>query len=494
MPRHCVIVGSGIGGLAAAVQLAHQGYTVTVLEKNEQPGGRAGVFSEEGFRFDMGPSWYLMPEVFEKFFTDLGEDITDYLTLEKLSPSYRVYFEKREKPVDIYSDAEKDAATFESLEPGSAHQLRRYLRRAKRQYQIILDNFLYARFDKASSLFTKGSLPALRHVPLLGTMQKYVERYFHSPELQKLMQYTLVFLGSSPYNAPAMYNIMSHMDFTQGVFYPRGGIHEIVGALLKLADKYGVEIKCNQSVREIEVVDGKATAVVTEDGTRYEADVILSNADVHFTETKLLPPKARQFSAKHWEKRVLAPSALLIYLGVEGELPELLHHTLYFSDDWQKNFSEIFDEHIWPTTPSIYISNPTKTDPTVAPKGMQNVFILVPLGAHSSDTDAQREAYCEKVFTIVEDKLKIPDFRSRIVYKKLFGPRDFASRYNSMGGTALGEAHTLLQTAFGRTSSRSKKVSNLYYVGSTTHPGIGMPVCLISAHIATERVNQEYPC
>ena len=492
--RHCVIIGSGIGGLAVAAQLAHKGYHVTVLEKNAQPGGRAGVFSVDGLRFDMGPSWYLMPEVFERFFRDLGENINDYLTLEKLSPAYRVYFEGSDAPIDIYSDLKKDAATFEALEPGSTPKLKTYLARSKAQYQLILDNFLYAHYDSPRALLKLSVLKAAKAIPVFGTMQRYVSTYFKSDEIQKLLQYSLVFLGSSPYNAPALYNMMSHVEYTQGVFYPKHGIYEIVNSLLKLCEKYGVALRYSAPVAEILVKNGRATGVRLEDGTEIAADVVVSNADIHFTETKLLPATARQHSEKYWERRVLAPSALLMYLGVRGELPTLQHHTLYFAKDWRKNFADIFDTPTWPENPSLYISNPSKTDPTVAPARTQNMFVLVPIGARVSDTPKAREAYAESVLDRIAKIINVPDLKERITYKQLFGPSDFTERYNSYGGTALGLAHTFSQTAFWRPKSRSPKVANLYYVGANVHPGIGMPVCLISAHIASQRISKDYPC
>lgn len=492
--RTCIIIGSGIGGIAAAALLGSKGYRVIVLEKNEQPGGRASMFEADGLRFDMGPSWYLMPEVFDKFFNELGAKTSDYLDLVRLSPSYRVYFDGRSEPVDIYSDVERDAATFELLEPGSSKVLKRYLDRSEQQYKLILKYFLYARFDRIRSLFTAGTLRALRIVPLIGSMQRYVSSYFKSDEIQKLLQYTLVFLGSSPYNAPALYNIMSHLDFNQGVYYPKKGMYEVIRASVALAEKQGAEFRYNTTVAKILTQNGKAHAVELADGTKIEADIVISNADMAFTETELLGAKQRTYTPAYWQKRVMAPSALLLYLGVKGELPTLQHHTLYFSKNWRHNFAQIFETPSWPDNPSFYVSNTNKTDPTVTKSGVENLVILVPLGAGVSDTPTEREAYVAKILSLMADRMQIPDLTERIVYKRVFGPNDFADRYNSYKGSALGLAHTLRQTAFGRPVSKSSRVTNLYYVGSGVHPGIGLPVCIVSAHIVSDRIQEEFPC
>ncbi|MDA0208245.1 MAG: phytoene desaturase family protein [bacterium] len=486
--KRIVIIGSGFGGLGAACLLARAGASVTILEKNEQTGGRASVFEADGFRFDMGPSWYLMPDVFSQFFQLLGEREEDYFELERLSPSYRIFFKDTERFVDIYSDRDKDRATIESLEVGAAEKLDRYLERAKQQYEIAVRDFMYKNYRSIFDFFTWRVVTQGTKLSVFTKMQTYVARYFKSEEMQKILQYPLVFLGSSPYNTPALYNIMSHIDFRMGVFYPKRGFHAVIEALQTIAEKDGTTIRLNSEVDEIVTENGIAKAVRLATGEEIEADVVISNADMYHTEMHLLKEKKdRSFSQRYWDKRVMAPSALVLYLGVKGEIPSLRHHTLLFSKDWQKNFGEIFEHPAWPEDPSLYVCNPSKTD-DVAPSGHENLFVLVPIAAGLAYDDAPLKSYTEKILTTMENHMDIPDLRKRIVYKRTFCVDDFAARYNSYKGSALGLAHTLSQTAAFRPDTKSKKVKNLYYVGAGTNPGIGMPVCLISAQLVYKRL------
>jgi len=488
MAKTAIIIGSGMGGLGSAALLAKAGYDVTVLEKNEMPGGRASVFEADGFRFDMGPSWYLMPDVFEHFFELLGEDVREHLDLVKLAPSYRIFYKDTFRKVDIYSDLKKDLPTVEQIEPGAGRALKRYLAQSEYQYTIAKDRFMYKNYDSIRDFFTREMAMEGRKLSVMSNMNKYVAKYFQTDAMQKIMQYPLVFLGSSPYNTPAIYNIMSHIDFNMGVYYPQGGIYKIVEALVNIAQKHGVEIRCNTPVEGIIVEDGMAVGVDLADGGELRADIVISNADVHHTEQVLLDEEYRTKSERYWKTRTLAPSALIMYLGVKGEIPSLVHHNLLFSKDWKKNFAEIFDHPKWPTDPSLYICNPSKTDPDVAPKGHENLFVLVPIAPGLKYDDDQLESYGDKILQTIEKEMRIPDLRQNIVYKKFFSVKDFAERYNSYQGTALGLAHTLRQTAIFRPNNTSKKVRNLYYVGANTNPGIGMPVCLISAELMYKRL------
>ncbi len=487
--EHIAIIGGGFGGLGAAALLSKSGYRVTLLEKNEQLGGRASVFSADGFRFDMGPSWYLMPDVFEEFFQALGEDIYDHLELERLQPSYRVFFKDIDlKPVDIYSDFERDKQTFERLEPGSSDALKLYLEKAGQQYEVTKSNFLYKNFDKVQDFLTKEVAMEGRKLSVTKTMDRYVSKYFKNEETRKLIQYPLVFLGSSPYNTPALYNIMNHIDYDMGVYYPKGGIHAIVEALANIATTHSADLRTNQSVTKITTSQGKVTGVELEDGTHISADIVVSNADIAHTEQKLISPSERMYSDRYFESRTLAPSAFMMYLGVKGSLSSLRHHTLIFSKDWQQYFSEIFDNPTLPTDPSIYLSNPSKTDGTVAPKGAENLVILVPI-APGMDIDSQSfSEYGDKLIEIVGKEIGAPDLAERIIYRSDFTTNDFSQRYNAQAGTALGLAHTLRQTALLRPKNTHKKINNLYFVGASTNPGIGMPICLISAELLTKQL------
>ncbi len=486
--KNVIVIGSGFGGLGAACLLGKAGAKVQMFEKNEAPGGRASVFEAEGFRFDMGPSWYLMPDIFEQFFRLMGERVEDHLQLHRLEPSYKIFFKDTGKEVEIFSDMSRDAATLEKLEPGSADRMRDYLARAEKQYAIATQRFMYKNYRNIFDFLTWEVMTQGPKLSVFSSMQRYVSKFFSTDEVQKIVQYPLVFLGSSPYNTPALYNIMSHIDFNMGVYYPMGGIYTIIEALVKIAQKHGVQIRTSAAVETILVKDGRAVGVRLENGEEHFADEVVSNADIHFTETKLLDASHRSFTDAYWEKRVLSPSAFILYLGVEGKIPEVVHHNLVFSKDWKKNFGQIFDQPTWPDDPSYYVCAPSVTDDSVAPAGKENLFVLVPIAPGMEEDDALLEAYAEKVLEGMERDMGIANLRERICYKRIFSGRDFEERYNSFKGTALGLAHTFFQTAIFRPDTVSKKIPNLYYVGASTNPGIGMPTCLISAELVYKRM------
>jgi phytoene desaturase len=489
MAKQVIIIGAGVGGLATACILGQAGYEVTVYEKNSQPGGRAGMFEAEGFRFDTGPSWYLMPDIFETFFSLLGEDVNRLLDLKRLNPSYRVFFKDTLfGAIDIVGDVEHDSETLESLEPGARLKLREYLEKSTGQYHLALDKFLYKNYDSVRDFLTPQMMTEGLRMNVFTTMQNYVSRYFSTDEVQKIMQYPLVFLGASPNNAPALYNIMSHIDFNQGVFYPQGGIYKLTETLVSLAEARRAKIICDSPVESILTESGEARGVRLQDGVEVRADIVISNADVVYTELNLLAPNERSYPPKYWEKRVLAPSALLLYLGVRDQYPKLAHHNLIFSKDWDDNFKSIFKARKWPGDPSFYVCNPNKTDPDVAPADHENLFVLVPLPATTAYTSEELDIYTARVLETMEKTMHLDGLRDNIIYKKQFAAKDFESYYNSFNGTALGIAHTLRQTAVFRPSNRSKKVKNLYYVGANTAPGIGLPMCLISAQLVYKRL------
>ena len=487
-----MVIGSGIGGLGAACLLARRGFSVRVCEKNERLGGLCNRFEAEGFTFDMGPSWYLMPDVFAAFFALLGEKVEDHLDLVKLSPSYRVYFKDEERPerrqVEMYSDLDRDVATVEALEPGAGERLREYLRLSEQQYGIALQSFLYRNSDTIFDFLNLETAREGRRMQVFSPMHRYVQQFFHTEAVQKLMEYQMVFLGSSPYNTPALYNIMAHIDFNMGVYYPRGGIYEIVRALERIGRKWGVTYTTGDPVVGVDVSGGRATGVTLVSGEKIAADIVLSNANIQHTEMALLPKPARSYSPRYWESRVLAPSALILYLGVRGRLPGLVHHSLIFSRDWERNFAEIFDDPKLPTDPSIYICAPSVTDPTVAPPDHENLFVLVPTAPGLQATSKAIEEYSDRTLATLERVMGVPDLRTRICYQRTFTWTDFEARYHNYRGSALGLAHTLRQSAIWRPNNRSRKVRNLFYVGANTNPGIGMPICLISAELAYKRI------
>lgn len=491
MPK-AIVIGSGFGGLSTACLLSKDGYDVEIFEKNEQIGGRASQMEIDGFTFDMGPSWYLMPDVFEHFYKVLGEKVEDHLDLVRLSPSYKIWFkDTAHDPVEIYSDLEKTLPVLEKLEPGCTPQVREYLKRAEYQYEVAMQNFVYKNYDSITDFFNLQMAIEGAKLSVFTKMQKYTEKFFKSEELQKIMQYTLVFLGSSPYNTPALYNIMSHIDFNMGVFYPKGGFHAVAQSLYSIAKTHRTKLHLNSPVSKIITENGEAKGIKLEDGTEHMADLIVSNADVFHTETKLLDRNDQQYPQKYWDKKVAAPSAFIMYLGLDGELPQLDHHNLIFSKDWKTNFGQIFDHPQLPEDPSIYICNPTKSEPEFAPEGKENLFILVPIAAGLELTDEDKEFYSDKMLNLLQEELKIPNIKEKVVVKKIFTGEDFASRYNSFQGSALGLAHTLTQTALFRPRNYSKKVKNLYYTGGNTVPGIGVPMCLISSQLVYKRLKND---
>ena len=487
MKKVCII-GGGIGGLATAGLLAKRGYQVQLFEKNEQLGGRMSVLKKDGFTFDMGPSWYLMPDIFEHFFALLGERVEDYLDLKKLAPSYRIFFKNDASQADFYADVEKNKPTFEAMEQGSATVLDRYLEKARRSYEISKQWFLYRNYDSVLDFLDKRVAVEGMRLPILRSLHSYVASQFLSEKVRKVLEYQLVFLGTSPYRAPALYSLMNHIDFNVGVFYPMGGMGELTRVVAELAQKNGAELHTNTPVQEILVNEGKATGVRLEDGRVISADIVISNADLAFTEQHLLPKESRDHSDGYWDSRVMSPSALLLYLGVKGKIPHLLHHNLLFCEDWKLNFKEIFDDPRWPTDPSIYVSMTSATDPLVAPADHENIVVLVPIAPNLAYTEAELDAYEKSILQTIATSMKIEDFEERIVSKTRFCVKDFASRYNSYKGSALGLAHTLPQTAAFRPNNVSKNVEGLYAVGANVNPGIGVPMCLISAELVYKRI------
>lgn len=489
MRQTVAIIGAGIGGLATANFLAKAGYDVTVYEKNVQPGGRAGSLKTKGFTFDTGPSWYLMPDVFTHYFSLFGKSVNRELELTQLTPAYKVFYE-HDDPITITSDSDTDAATFESIEPGAGKNLKRYVEKGDDIYRLSLRHFLYTNFTSLRD-FTKSDILKRGHTMTrlaFTPIDAYVGKFVNDRRLRQILEYPMVFLGSSPFSAPAIYSLMSALDFREGVFYPQGGLYTIIERLVALGDELGVTYRYESPVTRI-VSDGKkATGITLQDGTTVNADIVISNADLHFTETKLLSDADRSYPASYWDKREAGPSALLLYLGVKGSLPQLEHHNLFFTDDWKANFDAIFTSKKLPWPASIYVCKPSATDPTVAPKGHENVFVLVPLPAGVTISDVQKTKVADKYLSQIETNLGIPDLRKRIVVKETFGPNDFKDKFNAWQGTALGPSHILRQSAFFRTPNKSRKLKNLYYVGGSTTPGIGLPMCLIGAELIYKRL------
>ncbi len=486
-----IVIGGGAGGLAVANLLAKQGYEVELIEKNAQLGGRMGCLRRDGFTFDTGPSWYLMPEVFDHYFSLLGRRTADYYDLQKLNPAYKVFFDYA-KPVIVKGNAREDAKLFESLEGGAGAKIVRYVQESKLIYQLALDYFLYNPFRSLRSLM---ALPIVRNSHRLFSglfmpLHQFVAKQFRSKQLQQILEYSMVFLGTSPFSAPSLYRLMSYLDFEQGVFFPKGGMIKVTDALVTVGKELGVVHRLGASVDEIVVDQGIAKGVRV--GKKiHRADIVVSNADLAFTETRLLREQYQTYPQAYWDKRKAAPSALLLYIGIKGSLPQLKHHNLLFIEDWKKNFADIYTAKYWPEKASMYVSRTSASDPAVAPKGHENIFILVPLPPAMKLDNQTESKLVDRYLKQLEQTTGISDFRKRIVSLEVRGPSYFAKDFNAWQYSALGLNHQLRQSAFMRPSVRSKKVENLYYVGGMTQPGIGIPMCLISAELVIKHLSND---
>ncbi|NGN85243.1 phytoene desaturase family protein [Arthrobacter silviterrae] len=507
-PGRVVVIGGGFSGLATAGLLAATGHKVTLLEQQPHLGGRAGRLQRDGFSFDTGPSWYLMPEVIGHWFELMGTTTDDALELVRLDPGYRVWFDAG-TPMDLPAGGGADAV-FESLQPGAGAALHEYRKQAQGSHSLALQHFLYDDFSSPATFFKPQLLKLLpRLAPLLSTsLEKFVAKRFNDPRLRQVLGYPAVFLGSSPQRTPALYHLMSHLDLTQGVQYPMGGFAHTVDAMAQICRQAGVEIITEARVDRIEVATAAGQARVeavswvntATSGPKYqrvEADVVVGAADLHHIETALLPPEYRSHSAGSWKRRDPGPSAVLLCLGIRGRLPQLNHHNLFFTRDWGENFRRIHaGEDLEPET-SVYMCMPSHTDPSVAPDGCENLFILIPApalpGWGCGGPDGRGSPQVEKIADAALDQIAewagIADLRERIMVRQSYGPEDFVNNVNAWQGGALGLAHTLRQSAFLRPANRNRKVHGLHYAGSSVRPGIGIPMCLISAELVAKSVN-----
>ncbi|GAB3075932.1 phytoene desaturase family protein [Corynebacterium aquatimens] len=508
MISSAIVIGAGVAGLATAALLGKEGYSVTVVDRLDTVGGRAGELVVDGFRFDTGPSWYLMPGAFDHFFALLGKRTDDVLDLVPLNPGYRL-FPEDEEPLDVPSTREEAIALFESIEPGAGAQLREYLKSAEDTYEIAVEKFLYTTFSSYLPFFSADVRARYQKLAefLVRPLDAFVDKRFCDVRLKQMLTYPAVFLSSHPSRTPSMYHLMSHTDLSLGVKYPQGGFAAVVDAIAQCAREEGATLQLGCDVTAIRTDPrtrlATGVSVRTADGevVDLDADVVVSTADLKFTETRLLPPDARTYDEKYFASRDPGIGTVLVMLGVEGTLPQLDHHNLLFSRDWGPDFDAVFDGPIAarPTgaSRSVYVSKPSATDPSTAPCGNENLFILVPTPAaiDLGHGDAYREAASPAVDAIADAAIEqiaqwcdIPDLPQRIVVRKTLGPADFAGRYNAWSGGSIGPAHTLKQSAFFRGRNQSKKLSNLYYAGATTLPGVGVPMCLISAENVVKRL------
>ncbi|MEQ9405370.1 MAG: phytoene desaturase family protein [Cyclobacteriaceae bacterium] len=483
-----VVIGAGFSGLSCACHLAKLGYTVTLLEKNEGPGGRARAYSEKGFTWDMGPSWYWMPDVFEKFFGEFGRKVSDYYDLERLDPSYRVKF--KNDLWDIPTSMDEIEALFEKTETGSSKKLRSFLKQAQFKYEVGVKKLVYKPGRSLTEFIDLRLLLGLLRMDVFTSIAKHVRKHFKDERLIQLMEFPILFLGATATSTPALYTLMNYSDIVLGTWYPKGGMYSVVKGMVSLAKELGVEIHYNQAVKSFNYENNVIRTVNTPE-RQFEADVVVAGADYRFVDQEVLAPEFRNYSERYWDSRTLAPSSLLFYLGIDKKLPNLEHHTLFFDEDFELHAHEIYEDPKWPSKPLLYVSATSKTDSNVAPEGKENLVVLIPVAPGIEDTDEIREKY----FQLIMDRLEEftgERIRDSILVKKSYAHRDFISDYNSFKGNAYGLANTLRQTAILKPSLKNKKLKNLYHTGQLTVPGPGVPPSLISGEVVAKEVAKDF--
>lgn len=483
--KSVIIIGSGFSSLASACYMAKAGYQVTVLEKNEQLGGRASLWEHKGFRFDMGPSWYWMPDVFERFFNDFDKKPSDYYQLEKLSPAYRVIFGKNDY-IDIADNLKDITQTFEGIEPGSGNKVLKFIEAAGKNYQVAMQNLVYNPGLSIMELVSAES--AARLNLFVQNISRQIRNKIKNPKLRSILEFPVLFLGAKPSKTPAFYNFMNFADFGLGTWYPKGGFNAVAMGIVQLAEELGVNFQVNEKVDGFDYKEGKIFSVNTEKN-KYKADIVISGADYAHTE-KLLSEN-RNYTEEYWQKKTFAPSSLLYYVAFNRKVNHLLHHNLFFDTDFEAHAEEIYDTKVFPKKPLFYANFSSKTDDSLAPDGMEIGFFLIPLAVDLDDSEEIREKY----FRIILDRIKKctgEDLKDAVLFKRSFGVNDFKERYNSCRGNAYGLANTLLQTSFLRPSIRNKKIKNLFYTGQLTVPGPGVPPAIISGKVVTDYILKNF--
>jgi len=483
--KKVIVIGSGFAGLSTASFMAKEGWDVTVIEKNEGPGGRASQWKEKGFIFDKGPSFYWMPDVFERYFAQFGKNVADYYKLTRLDPSYRIYW--NDGFTDIPADIDELKILFESLEPGSAEKLEQYLKGAAYKYEVGMNKLVYKPGRSLTEFMDWETISGVMKLDVFTSIKKHIYKYFKHPKLRQLMEFPVLFLGALPKDTPALYSLMNYADIKGGTWYPEGGMYAVVDGMYRLAKELGVQFLFSENVQEIIIENGKAKTIVT-DKNSYVADAVISGADYHFTETALLPQKYRSYSDSYWDKRVMAPSCLLYYIGLNKKLKNVAHHSLFFDVPFEEHGKEIYSTPQWPTSPLFYVSIPSVSDSSVAPQGCESLVFLIPVAAGlDGDTEELREKYY-KIITERMERHIGETFTENVICKKSYSVRDFVHEYNSFRGNAYGLANTLMQTALLRPSCKSKKLANVFYTGQLTVPGPGVPPSLISGEVVAKQV------
>ena len=485
--QNIVIIGSGFSSLAASCYLAKAGYSVTIVEKNFQFGGRARQIKRNGFTFDMGPTFYWMPDVFEQFFNDLGKSVKDYYELQKLNPAYRAFFKNR-APIDIEDSLEKIISKFEEIEAGSGIALKTFIDKAKENYELAIRDLVYQPGESIKELAT---LETMKRLPLfIKTIKSQVAQYLNNKDLKTILEFPVLFLGGTPHTTPAFYNFMNYADFGLGTWHPVGGMHKVIEGMVSLARSLDVKLYSDQPVLELIADSDRVQQVVTSKGV-IEADIVLSGADYQHTE-QLLQSRHRQYSNSYWSKKTYAPSALLYYVAFDKTIDRVAHHSLFFDADFEEHAKDIYDNKKWPEDPLFYASFPSKTDSSMAPKGKECAIFLIPIAPDLKTTPALKEKYFDIIMNRLE-KHTGRNARSNILFKEVYSVEDFKEDYNSYKGNAYGLANTLFQTHILRPKLKSKKLDNLYFTGQLTVPGPGVPPSLISGKIVSDLIIKYHP-
>ena len=489
MPKKAVIIGSGFAGLSSAAFMAKAGWDVTVMEKHDGPGGRARQLKQDGFVFDMGPSWYWMPDVFERFFNQFGKKVSDYYSLQRLSPSYSVYWE--DGKVDIPSDFNELKNLFEGLERGSAKLLDKFIAEAAFKYRIGMQKLVLKPGQSITEFLDWDVIKGIYHLDIFTSIKKHVSKYFSNPKIKQLLEFPVLFLGALPENTPALYSLMNFADIIGGTWYPKGGMYSIVDSMYKLAESLGAKFYFNEDAQKIIIEKGVAKKIITASNV-FDADVVIGTADYHFIETKLLPSGYQSYSNRYWNHRAMAPSCLIFYIGLNKRITDISHHSLFFDASFEQHANDIYADKKWPANPLFYVSATSVTDNSVAPSGCENLFFLVPLAAGLKDDNEMQREKCFAAIIKRMEKHTGQSIADAIVYKKSFSQADFIKEYNSFKGNAYGLANTLMQTAILKPKCQSKKVNNLFYAGQLTVPGPGVPPSIISGELASNEALKNF--
>lgn len=482
MIKKIAIIGSGFSGLSAAAYAAKNGHEVHVFEKNSSLGGRARQFkTENGFVFDMGPSWYWMPDIIENFFNDFGKKSSDFYELIALNPQFEMVFS--DEIMAVPQNYSKMRDFFEQKEKGAAKKLDEFMEDAKYKYEVGMKDFVtkpcHSWLEFVSPKIAKSALK----LDLLSNFHRFVRKYFSNPKLIMLMEFPVIFLGAAPKDIPALYSLMNYGGYKLGTWYPMGGFYKVIEAMSEIAKEQGVKIHLNSNVEEIKINNGKASSIIV-NGEELQFDTVIASSDYHHTETNLIEKKYKNYKEDYWKSKTFAPSCLIYYLGFNEKIPNLKHHTLFFENELELHTSEIYEDKKWPTKPLFYACCPSKTDKNVAPENCENVFLLMPIATGIDDNEETREKYFHEMIQRLEKHTKTSDLLSKIVYKKSYCISDFKKDYNAYEGNAYGLANTLSQTAVLKPALRNKKVKNLFYTGQLTVPGPGVPPSIISGKIA----------